>query len=106
GGRGKRLRPHGGAEPAGHARCMPCHADQWTLKKEIKICGACHNSTEPWRKLTTDRRPPEKTEFGATLDHGKHAAPCASCHRLYTQMQQLRPSRGHASCGGSGCHQK
>jgi c(7)-type cytochrome triheme protein len=101
------LSAHGEAELAGHAQCVGCHAHQneFTDRKPT-ICGACHNSTEPWRKLTTDRRPPERTDFGAMISHKLHAAPCESCHRLSTQAQQLRPPRGHASCTGKGCHRK
>jgi hypothetical protein len=66
------------------------------------ICGACHNATEPWRHLVADRSLPDRTEFGATLDHGKHPGPCASCHVLETASAQLRPPRGHRAC--SACH--
>src|SRR5262249_9115870 len=51
-----------------------------------------------------DRLPPERTEFGATIDHGKHRGACATCHSLTTQSAQLRPPRGHRACLGSGCH--
>jgi c(7)-type cytochrome triheme protein len=88
---------------AGHAPCAPCHAEDFG-KRWPTICGACHNATEPWRPLTADRLPPERTEFGATIDHGKHRGPCASCHALTTQAAQLRPPRGHRACLGAGCH--
>ena len=42
---------------AGHAPCVTCHADDF-LKRDPMYCGACHNSTEPWRKLIADRAPP------------------------------------------------
>lgn len=88
---------------AGHAACAVsgCHADDFGLRKPT-ICGACHNATEPWRHLVPDRSPPERTEFGATLDHAQHTGACASCHSLRTASQQLRPPRGHRAC--SGCH--
>jgi len=97
------LTPHGEATVIGHAPCVPCHVKHFASDAPT-ICGACHNSTEPWRPLTADRRPPDHTEFGANLDHAKHPAACTSCHALTTPAQQLRPPRGHASCVGSGCH--
>ncbi|MBL0217336.1 MAG: hypothetical protein IPQ07_26105 [Myxococcales bacterium] len=103
---------------AGHAACVPCHEARFGERRIPKaragkpidpnepkqICGACHNATEPWRKLTADRPPPERTEFGATLTHDKHSANCGSCHSLASAASQLRPPRGHKSCTGSGCH--
>jgi c(7)-type cytochrome triheme protein len=97
------LSAHGEAETAGHEPCVPCHAKDFG-EREPQYCGACHNSTEPWRPLTVDRRPPDHTEFGARIDHRTHKAACASCHKLTTSQQQLRPPRGHAACTGSGCH--
>jgi hypothetical protein len=95
---------HGGeVTVAGHGPCVACHAEDFGRRKPA-ICGACHNGTEPWRALVADRAPPERTEFGATLDHGKHAAPCASCHALTTPTSQLRPPRGHRACTTKGCH--
>jgi len=88
---------------AGHAACAPCHAEDFGRRRPT-ICGACHNATEPWRPLTPDRLPPERTEFGATIDHRKHPGACASCHALTTQAAQLRPPRGHGACLGAGCH--
>lgn len=88
---------------AGHTACTSCHADDFGARWPDK-CAACHASTEPWRKLRTDARPVPRTEFGASLDHGKHAGTCERCHTLTTATVQLRPSRGHASCVGSGCH--
>jgi c(7)-type cytochrome triheme protein len=87
----------------GHAPCATCHAEDFGLRRP-RICGACHNATEPWRALIADRGPPERTEFGATLDHGKHAAACTSCHVLTTPVTQLRPPRGHRACTGKACH--
>ena len=87
----------------GHAPCVACHADDFG-RRQPRICGACHNATEPWRALVADRGPPERTEFGATLDHGKHVAACTSCHVLTTPSAQLRPPRGHRSCTGNACH--
>ncbi|HWO20638.1 MAG TPA: cytochrome c3 family protein [Kofleriaceae bacterium] len=88
---------------AGHAACAPCHAEDFG-KRRPAICGACHNATEPWRQLVPDRLPAERTEFGATIDHGKHPGACAACHALTTAAAQLRPPRGHRSCLGAGCH--
>jgi len=87
----------------GHAACVECHATDFG-QRNPKICGACHNATEPWRHLVADRGPPDRTEFGATLDHGKHTGACTSCHVLRTEAAQLRTPRGHTSCMGSGCH--
>ncbi|HEX4419967.1 MAG TPA: cytochrome c3 family protein [Kofleriaceae bacterium] len=87
----------------GHAPCTTCHADDFG-RREPRICGACHNGTEPWRALVADRGPPERTEFGATLDHGVHPAACSSCHALTTSTSQLRPPRGHRACTGGACH--
>jgi c(7)-type cytochrome triheme protein len=94
----------GAVAVAGHGPCVACHADDFGARKP-KICGACHNATEPWRHLVADRGPAERTELGATLDHGKHAATCTACHQLRTQTQQLRPPRGHSACTGGGCHE-
>ncbi len=88
---------------ASHDACVECHAKDFAARVP-QICGACHNATEPWRALVADRGPPDRTEFGASLDHGKHTQPCAQCHVLRTQTAQLRPPRGHASCTGAGCH--
>jgi len=87
----------------GHAPCATCHADDFG-RREPRICGACHNGTEPWRTLVADRGPAERTEFGATLDHGKHAGSCVACHVLTTLATQLRPPRGHRACTGTACH--
>ncbi|MGE0551545.1 MAG: cytochrome c3 family protein [Kofleriaceae bacterium] len=88
---------------AGHQPCVPCHADDFGNRSPA-ICGACHNATEPWRSLVADRLPPERTEFGATLDHRKHAMSCSSCHSLTTPTQQRRLPRGHRACTGAACH--
>ncbi|MGE3544848.1 MAG: cytochrome c3 family protein [Kofleriaceae bacterium] len=88
---------------ADHQPCVGCHADDFGKRSPV-ICGACHNATEPWRALVADRMPPERTEFGATLDHRTHTAACASCHMLTTATQQLRMPRGHRACTGAGCH--
>ena len=87
----------------GHAPCATCHAGDFGLRAP-KTCGACHNGTEPWRALIADRGPPERTEFGAELDHAKHAMACTRCHALTTPTSQLRPVRGHRACTGAGCH--
>ena len=87
----------------GHAPCARCHADDFG-RRQPRICGACHNATEPWRALVADRGPPERTEFGATLDHDRHPGDCARCHALTTSTAQLRPPRGHRACTGAGCH--
>jgi c(7)-type cytochrome triheme protein len=91
------LSPKGEIMVAGHAACTECHADDFAARWPKK-CGACHNATEPWRKLEPDRELPERTEFGATLDHAKHPGACASCHELRTATTQLRPPRGHSAC--------
>ena len=85
----------------GHAACVTCHRADFGSQKPT-ICLACHSSIEPWRHLIVDRLPPPATEFGANLDHGKHSAPCASCHKLDATGHELRPPRGHAACNG--CH--
>ena len=95
------LSPQGEIMVAGHTACTSCHADDFGARWP-KNCGACHNATEPWRALTADRPLPEKTEFGATLDHAKHPGDCKACHSLRTQAVQLRPPRGHAAC--IACH--
>jgi c(7)-type cytochrome triheme protein len=81
----------------GHTLCTGCHAQDFTERHPTK-CGACHNATEPWRHLVADRSPPDTTEFGANLDHGKHATECTSCHALDTRTTQLRTPRGHVAC--------
>nr|HEX4317182.1 cytochrome c3 family protein [Kofleriaceae bacterium] len=86
-----------------HAACAGCHAPEFSARQP-RICSACHNGSEPWRALGGDRPYPDATEFGATLDHGKHAGACASCHALTTASVQLRPPRGHAACTTAGCH--
>ena len=96
--------PRGEIQIAGHAACTECHAKDFG-ERSPTICGACHNATEPWRKLVADRALPERTEFGATLDHDKHKFTCTNCHRLRTASAQLRAPRGHASCVGKGCHE-
>lgn len=88
---------------AGHAQCTPCHADDYAARFPA-TCGACHDATEPWRKLVPDRPSLQTSEFGASLDHAKHRAACTSCHTLTTATAQLRPPRGHAACTGNGCH--
>lgn len=90
---------------AGHEQCAACHADDFGARMPTK-CGACHDATEPWRKLLPDRPSRERSEFGASLDHAtpKHTAACATCHSLTTATAQLRPPRGHRACSGTGCH--
>lgn len=90
---------------AGHAPCVTCHADDFQ-KRDPQYCSACHNSTEPWRKLIADRAPAQRTEFGATLDHSRdaHKRDCKTCHSLTTAGSQLRPPRGHRACTGTACH--
>ncbi len=87
--------------PPTHDACSPCHASDFASPQPT-ICGACHQSTEPWRGLTADQRPLPTSEFGAQLDHRSHKAPCTSCHTLTTTTTELRPARGHSSC--SSCH--
>lgn len=90
----------------GHASCVDgCHTHVADFgARHPTICGACHDGTEPWRPLIADRLPAETTEFGATLDHEKHPAPCAGCHSLTTTRTELRPPRGHRTCTTAGCH--
>ena len=90
---------------ANHTPCVTCHADDFT-KRDPQYCTACHNSTEPWRKLIADRAPAQRTEFGATLDHSRdaHKRECKTCHSLATAGSQLRPPRGHRACTGGACH--
>lgn len=97
------LAPNGEVLVASHAPCATCHADDFG-KREPMICRACHNTTDPWRKLAADRLPREDTEFGASLPHASHGGDCKRCHTLRTQTAQLRPPRGHAACLGAGCH--
>lgn len=95
--------PSGEVRVVGHAPCVECHSEDFTARRP-QTCGACHNATEPWRKLVADRAPPRQTEFGASLDHTKHKAECATCHTLRTETAELRTSRGHHACTGNGCH--
>ncbi len=90
---------------ANHAACATtgCHPDDFGRRKPV-TCNACHDGIEPWRPLVADRLPGESTEFGATLDHGKHPRECASCHSLSTTRTELRPPRGHRACATAGCH--
>ena len=97
------LTPSGEVVASGHAPCATCHAGDFG-RRQPRICGACHNATEPWRPLVADRGPPERTEFGATLDHARHPLPCTRCHALTTATTQLRPPRGHRACTGKACH--
>lgn len=101
-----RLSKTGEIETGGHLACVDgCHEheDEFGLR-EPTICGACHDGTEPWRKLIADKLPADSTEFGATMDHRKHAAACTSCHTLTTTRTELRPTRGHRACATAGCH--
>jgi c(7)-type cytochrome triheme protein len=98
------LSSRGEVEIVGHAACVECHKADFGARQP-KTCGACHNATEPWRKLVADRSLPERTEFGAMIDHDKHKLGCTSCHKLRTAASQLRTPRGHASCIGKGCHE-
>jgi c(7)-type cytochrome triheme protein len=99
---------------ASHHACDGCHADDFG-SRQPKICGACHNGTEPWRTLVPDRVPAETSELGVSLDHRKHldaqhisaaspSAACTGCHSLRTTGTELRPPRGHGACTGAGCH--
>ncbi len=94
---------HGNNEPTPppHDACTACHAADFAAPEPI-ICGACHQSTEPWRALVADQRPLPSSEFGARLDHRSHPAACITCHTLTTTTTELRPARGHSSC--SACH--
>lgn len=88
---------------ANHTVCATCHAEDFGSRTP-RTCGACHDATEPWRKLVPDRPSLPASDFGASLDHGKHPSSCATCHSLTTAATQLRPPRGHASCTGKSCH--
>jgi c(7)-type cytochrome triheme protein len=88
---------------ANHTPCAGCHADDFGAREPI-TCSACHTGTEPWRPLIADKLPPDDTEFGSAIDHGKHARDCASCHSLTTTRTELRPPRGHRACATAGCH--
>jgi hypothetical protein len=88
---------------ARHAQCASCHDDDFA-SRDPQTCGACHDATEPWRKLMPDRPSRSTTDFGTSLDHAKHPATCASCHKLTTPDVQLRPPRGHTACSGKSCH--
>ena len=62
---------------------------------------AARATTRPSRgaRSIADRRSPERTEFGATLDHEqarRRRAGAATC--CAPQATQLRPPRGHAAC--------
>lgn len=87
--------------PPSHDACTACHASDFASPEPV-ICGACHQSTEPWRPLVADQRPLPSSEFGARLDHRSHVSPCITCHTLTTATTELRPARGHSSC--SACH--
>jgi hypothetical protein len=89
---------------ARHDSCVGCHADDFGTATPT-TCGACHASTEPWRRLYADRLPPPSSELGSRMDHAAHAAiACERCHTLTTATRELRPVRGHAACADSGCH--
>ncbi len=77
----------GQPQVAGHAACAECHAPEFSAR-EPRICGGCHNGSEPWRKLAADRpypptdrvrchaRPPEAPGAVRAVsqpDHGNHA---------------------------------
>lgn len=87
-----------------HRACATCHAPDFASAAPT-ICGACHESAEPWRALVADRLPAPTSELGARMNHAKHAdLPCVRCHTLTTTTRELRPPRGHGACAGSGCH--
>lgn len=88
-----------------HATCASagCHPSDFGSPRP-SICGACHLSSEPWRRLQPDQRPPDDTELGVALSHRKHPGACAGCHQLTTARHPLRPPRGHRACTGLGCH--
>jgi c(7)-type cytochrome triheme protein len=94
----------GEIQVGGHTPCVTgCHKHEDEFgKREPTICGACHDGTEPWRKLIADKIPADATEFGSTLDHRNHNANCATCHSLTTTRTELRPPRGHRAC--TTCH--
>lgn len=93
----------GDATVPSHAACARCHASDFAERKPM-ICGACHIGTEPWRHLRGDRPPPDATELGATLDHGKHPGACTTCHARRTPLAELQLPHGHAACTGAACH--
>src|SRR5204862_7048494 len=63
---------------ARHVECAACHEDDFASRTP-RTCGACHDATEPWRKLLPDRPSLQRSEFGASLDHAKHGSDCARC---------------------------
>jgi c(7)-type cytochrome triheme protein len=85
------------------AGCHVLHPDA-SVAEDKAICGACHEGTEPWRHLVADRAPPDATELGASLDHGKHTAACTTCHARRTLASELRMPHGHVACSGAACH--
>ena len=96
-----------------HAPCADsgCHRNEFKSLRP-KICGTCHVARQPWRKLHRDRGAPAETEFGARFSHKAHLAgakprlkaTCTRCHQLASGKRELRLSRDHAACIGSGCH--
>ena len=82
-----------------------CHADDFGARKP-KICGACHNATEPWRHLAPIAACPTTTEFGAIarsreaparvheLPRAAHARPRSCARRAATRVRRQRLSRG------------
>jgi hypothetical protein len=100
-----RLDARGEPTVPGHDSCSDaaCHRADFTSPAPT-TCGACHLSSEPWRHLLPDQRPPADTELGVALSHRRHPGDCAGCHRLTTARHALRPPRGHAACTAAGCH--
>jgi len=96
----------------GHAPCSDggCHDGDFASAAP-RICGVCHVSGEPWRRLHADPVAVDATEFGADFSHRAHLAgprpplgrACARCHRPAAGGRfQLGP--GHAACAGARCH--
>lgn len=96
---------NGRVASVGHRACSGCHAADFGLAAPT-ICGACHTATEPWRALIADQLPPDRSEFGTTLEHVKHSGECVTCHALATASRQLRTLRGHDGCAAASCHGK
>lgn len=105
------LDPQGRPLPPGrdHQPCAsaPCHQDQFAAR-EPTICGACHQSREPWRALHIDVPPAPQTEVGARFSHRAHLAErgialaCTDCHRRITGSRDMSLPGDHSACAG--CH--
>ena len=89
--------------PPTHAPCATCHATDFAARVP-STCGACHNGTEPWRRLEPDRARRDRTELGIAIDHTLHPGPCSRCHVANPVTGELALAPGHGACSGAGCH--